>query len=192
MQSLIQPSLERHHTRVGFFVLLIVLTLVGATVSLGLEYMPPNPLSMSLPSTARMALRQVLPEGWGFFTKSQRDEYFQLYRNQGGTFVNAFDGPEADPSNLFGVSRKPRAEGLEIGMIEVAVGAKTIPCRGVWTSCAAALAAAPVITAGPRASFSLLCGRFVLVLTKPIPYTWARFKQVTMPSKLANVEVPCR
>jgi antimicrobial peptide system SdpA family protein len=153
-------------------------------------YFPKGPLSPELSISVQQDLRQVLPEGWAFFTKSPRDPEFALYRRSGNSWVTALHGPQSDVGNWFGLSRKSRAEGIEFGMISVAVGKRLTTCSGDWQDCAKKLR--PNIVFQDTEEHPLLCGSLLIVNQTPVPWSWATFQHVTMPSTIAYVDVRCR
>jgi len=80
-------------------------------------------LVCSIPSTAykpdyRVAntMRALLPEGWSFFTRSPREEMADVYKVDSNA-VNKLTDCNAEPSNLFGISRKSRKVGMDISFL---------------------------------------------------------------------------
>jgi antimicrobial peptide system SdpA family protein len=159
-------------------------------VSIFLLYATENPLTPAIDPALRLSFVQILPEGWAFFTKSQRDPYFELYRYDGRTLVQAFDGPQSEPRNLLGIRRLPRAEGIEAGFIETALGDKHMAtCSDSVEACVASLHS--VFKMRSSSPHPILCGDFVFITEKPVPFEWAHFAHVTMPLSLAKVHVAC-
>ncbi len=153
------------------------------------EYLPANPFTPNVPADARVAVRQLVPQGWGFFTKSPRDEQIHLYRVTGAAYADAFAGHESEARNLFGLSRRPRMQGRELGAI-TAHASVSIACDADLQSCLnrARHSRENVVTTGAKAQ---LCGEFVMTRQAPIPFAWAHFASVSLPGQYTHVEIRC-
>ncbi|MCL6577720.1 SdpA family antimicrobial peptide system protein, partial [Kyrpidia sp.] len=76
-------------------------------------------LQLALPNNPTHVLKnitisQIFPQGWGFYSISPREEQISLYDENGNLAV---DWPNASVNNLFGLMRKGRAQGLEVGIV---------------------------------------------------------------------------
>lgn len=152
--------------------------------------LPVNPVTPSWSPQVRVALVQLLPEKWGFFTKSQRDDYFELYTRRNGAWAYSFDGPQSAPANLFGVRRTARAQGIEIGALEGTLAAKQLrSCDDEFDVCTKGLKR---ITIESKFADPLVCGDTLLVIRTPVPWNWATFSHVTMNARYARVNIRCK
>jgi antimicrobial peptide system SdpA family protein len=152
--------------------------------------LPPNPLR--LPFAQRMETGLLLPQGWKFFTRDPQEERILVFtRNRGGRWRPATLGPIARPANRFGVSRIPRAQGVETGLLMSRMSKRD------WRDCATrpeeCLRSAPAVrNLRNRSPRPTLCGAVGLVLQKPVPWAWSRAdEEIVMPSRVARLEVLC-
>ncbi len=121
-----------HDSILGFVCLLLI---IGWAVVFGYSIhaaLPLNPINLPLEESVKP--RVWVPQGWKFFTRSPREDVISVFARQAdGGWANALHGPNGSPSNLFGISRATRAQGIEIGILQVAVS------RLEWHSCKAAV-----------------------------------------------------
>ncbi|HEX2204498.1 MAG TPA: SdpA family antimicrobial peptide system protein [Longimicrobium sp.] len=152
--------------------------------------LPYNPLR--LPYAHALRTTVWAPEGWAFFTKSPREPRPALYRLESGGWADVSLGPHAKPSNAFGMNRRARAQGVELGLVLEGVSPKRwSECTGEPRDClSAASAAARVANRSPGRR--TLCGTLGVVRQKPVPWAWARAeKPIVMPSTVIRLEVAC-
>jgi antimicrobial peptide system SdpA family protein len=177
--------------RMGVYTVACFAVVAAAIVFLWIAYLPSNPLSPQWTLAQQSAFKQVVPEGWGFFTKSQRDEYFTTFRmSDGKTWKESFFGPQSEPASWFGFSRVARSEGLEFGLVTADLSGSA------YTSCSDALETCFAHLPKPRrvvdkSPHPLMCGKMLVVWEKPIPWSWTGFKHVTQSSRIANLDVRC-
>jgi antimicrobial peptide system SdpA family protein len=175
----------------GLVVCVVGLVLCAILALAFLLYAPTNPMTLNLSGSVQMAARQAFPQGWGFFTKSPQDDYFLVFRRANGQWVNAFDGPSGEPKNLFGLSRLPRAEGVEMGLLTSLRRDKPLLyCQDDFAGCVGKLP--PAVIIDDPAPTPVLCGHLLIVMKKPVPWNWAKFAHVTMPSHILNLVSNCR
>jgi len=113
--------------------------------------------------------RQVLPEGWSFFTKSPRDSFVVAYDENGD---EAGTAPNAQPKWVFGLNRASRLGGVEIDRVMQDLD------RGAWQHCEVGTDLAACtnglepqevrISGTPHA----LCGRVTLARMRPTPWAF--------------------
>jgi antimicrobial peptide system SdpA family protein len=152
--------------------------------------MPFNPITLPLAKTLRVKF--LIPQGWKFFTRSAREEFIRVFvKDSEGKWQSALAEANASPGNLFGLNRKSRAQGIEIGMFTTSV------IKDRWTECKESLeicmerlpAAASIPNDSPNPT---LCGEVVLIRQPPVPWAWSKARrQVTMPSKCVKVNLLC-
>lgn len=155
-------------------------------------YVPPNPVKLPFEAHADGVIRQILPQGWGFFTKSPRDEEFYIYRRTAHGWQNAFDGPQATPRNFLGLSRATRAEGGELGLLTMGIDSKAfLTCRTSNRACIERQRRViKVVNTQPNPFY---CGEIALAYRKPVPWLWQyEFKGVSMPVRVLRMNVTCR
>ena len=177
--------------RVGLYGVAAMLFVAFLALFVATVYLPPNPLSPQWSPIAHQSFSQILPEGWGFFTRSQREEYITiLSQDRNGHWADSFPGPQAQPRWLFGLRRNARAASFDLGSISSALPAQRYhTCDLPLTQCFSRLPRLVVVR--NRATQSLICGHVLLVWRKPVPWNWATFQRVRMPLRFANLKVEC-
>jgi len=175
---------------IGAFSLLLLLGW-GAVFAYSVHgALPTNPIK--LPMEQSVYAQVFMPQGWKFFTRDPREEEIGAFvRRPDGRWVSALRGPNGSPSNLFGLSRATRAQGIELGLISTAANRLTWQeCKERLTVCVEkAPLAADVKNPTPDPT---LCGEIGLTLQPPVPWAWSGARRkVTMPSKALRVNVQC-
>jgi antimicrobial peptide system SdpA family protein len=153
--------------------------------------MPANAVSLPYESSMRSWVRQLLPEGWAFFTRSPREaDVAPVIRTGHGRWRDALLGPHAEPRNAFGFARRSRAQGVELGMLSGSLRKDAwTDCRGPVDACLERATAVGVANTAPAPT---LCGAVGLVSRPPVPWAWSRSsREITMPARVARLEVSC-
>jgi antimicrobial peptide system SdpA family protein len=174
----------------------LLLALSGAALFLYSAHgaLPYNPVKLPFESSLRVS--RVLPQGWGFFTKSPRDETLTAHRVlEDGSLTPLSRGPHSRMANAFGMNRRSRSEGVEMGLLAAAVRKKQkdpwVGCDDGEARCVARLARdGRFIRLQSIAPEPSLCGRLVLKLQRPVPWAWSRSVR-EMPFRLLPLEVAC-
>src|SRR5256885_14361051 len=73
--------------------------------------LPFNPIR--LPFESKLPIIAIVPQGWGFFTREPREPSVEVFTQNGHPLIDS----NASPSNYFGLSRRTRALGVELGLI---------------------------------------------------------------------------
>lgn len=179
-------------SRIGFFGGAALWGVLGViSVMAALPDAAASPPGMA---TSRQTISRVWPQGWGFFTKSPRTPANVAYKIAGdGMPKNALIDPNATPSNLFGASRRARAQGPEIASL-----LHSIP-ESAWKECGAYVVAdcrvgefkaAPQVANG--SPIPTLCGQIILTSEEPVPWAWRSIaKHQYRITKAAAVNVQC-
>lgn len=151
--------------------------------------LPYNPIR--LPGANAVRLQVFAPEGWAFFTRSPRQDRAYVFALHGGRWRSALLTPHSRPSNAFGLDRRSRAQGVEMGMLmdQLAPGALG-GCRGELVAC---VSRAPFLgTIRNPSPEPTLCGPVGVALQPPVPWAWSRARTpVNMPARVGRVEVAC-
>lgn len=149
-----------------------------------------NPIT--LPLEEHISPQIWLPQGWKFFTRNPREDIMRPYvRGANRRWIGAFRGPNAGSSNLFGIRRATRAQGIELGLLMTSVN------EAAWQECKeepiTCLEGAPLTTIVKSVNPNpTLCGEIGLTLQPPTPWAWSRSRRKTiMPSKVTRVYVKC-
>jgi antimicrobial peptide system SdpA family protein len=175
-------------TNLGVLALIHLGWLTAIAITAAVAAMPFNTLNLS--DDARNTVMSLIPEGWGFFTKSPRDPEMQVAVLRGGrleklNIVSSFQAKYA-----FGFDRLSRAQGFEIdGLLsQLKTSSLWHDCQQTVSVCAQNLLVQKQLVNSVQ--FPTLCGNLVLFERRPIPWAY-RNSQPIMPSRLTRVEVVC-
>ena len=150
---------------------------------------PDSPMRLS--TKDRAAVMTVLPEGWGFFTRSPREEGVYAYgRAEDGWSELTFGATSA--RNWFGLLRASRVQGVELGGISGVVPEES------WTEHrdpfhpTADLGSIPMLDVSNTAIAQTMCGEVLLERRRPIPWAWSGSgKAIRMPARYVRLVVDC-
>ena len=146
--------------------------------------LPDNPLQAFKSDT----ILKIFPQGWTFFSKSPRDQVTLILNQEGQSAVS---WPNNSISNLFGISRDGRSQGIEMGLLSTQIPESNwLECKGDTTTCLSKnLETSHVDNPTPNPT---LCGTYYMVNRQPVPWAWADLiSKSEMPSKIAKVESTC-
>jgi antimicrobial peptide system SdpA family protein len=152
--------------------------------------LPANAVQLPYEMKLGQPIRLVLPQGWAFFTRSPREPDVVPYLRVDGRWRAALATPNAEPRNLFGLSRTARAQGVELGMLIGELG------RDQWLDCTVdptvCLERATSVAARNTSLIPTLCGQVGLVSQQPLPWAWSQARDETiMPGRVARMDISC-
>jgi antimicrobial peptide system SdpA family protein len=183
-ESEVEPSVA--DIRLGrVFLLVATVAAVFATYVLHAA-LPVN--ALELPFESRDTIKQIMPEGWAFFTASPRTVYPQVYEH----LANDWRAPGESlvvASGLFGLNRSQRAEGTEAALLMYQIPPESwSSCKTLPRECLSKLS----ITRTLRNDSTLrhFCGDIGFVNQEVLPWAWRRSGTV-MPSMVIRVQVQC-
>ncbi|MEU7165130.1 SdpA family antimicrobial peptide system protein [Streptomyces morookaense] len=137
--------------------------------------MPGNVLTRSWMGGVKNVFTITAPQGWAFFTKNPQSLDVYAYRAHEGDYTNVLDTPQVKPSNLFGLTRKQRAQGPEMAALAAQVTAWH-PCKAVDLQvCLRSGFRQPVKAIHNDSPTATLCGELVLAQEKPTPWAYRHF-----------------
>ncbi|MFF5333497.1 SdpA family antimicrobial peptide system protein [Streptomyces sp. NPDC013181] len=169
--------------------ILVVGVLLAGSVFFSL---PSNVLSTRDGGELRSFSARFLPQSWAFFTKPPSDPEFVPYLVSADGVSYAARLPNSRSDNLFGLSRRQRAQGPEVAGMANQVRE--------WRDCEKAEGDCPAVVAGSSTPVSVvnsspvptLCGRVVLVETRPVPWKFRdKYKGWRLDKQAALVEAKC-
>jgi antimicrobial peptide system SdpA family protein len=154
--------------------------------------LPSNVLSTRDGGQLRTLSARFLPQSWAFFTKPPSDPEFVPYIVSDDGVDYAARLPNSRSENLYGISRRQRAQGPEVAGMANQVK-KWKDCEEIEGDCPAVVAGsstpAPVSNSSPVPT---LCGRLVLVETRPIPWKFReKYEGWRLDKQAALVEAEC-
>lgn len=149
-------------------------------------------------SSEKLFWTNVLPEGWAFFSKSQRDPLVTPFiKDESGVLVSVSKFPSTQAEYLWGVSRNARAQGVEIGYL-----ASQVPASE-WHKCESRQAAECIEELDSRPGFNPTrvnnpsplnptCGDVYLIENEPVAWSYRNLtEQKTVPVRSAHITVHC-
>ncbi|WP_164016005.1 SdpA family antimicrobial peptide system protein [Pyxidicoccus trucidator] len=161
-------------------------------ISIGYVIYPTLPYSpVRLPFAQLAQTFLWAPQGWSFFTRDPREQKQTLYVRHGDQWESTLLAPHGRLSNIGGLRRKSRSQGVEMALLLSRVPANE------WQECSAPLeeCLAKQPTGRPLRNTSpapTLCGTVAVVQQKPVPWAWARSaRPVTMPFRILSMDVSC-
>jgi antimicrobial peptide system SdpA family protein len=184
-----EPTVKMSDTRLGIYVLALMLfwtTVVAYSVH---PVLPANPIQ--LPLEENSPLVKLLPQGWGFFTRDPRSpEMFAFVKTSDGLWQPVVSGKPFWP-RLLEFSRRRKLAHVEIGVILYELSDPQ------WQACqdlpAICLENAPLSgTVKNILSPPSLCGEVGIIQQTPIPWAWSQSPEETlMPSEVLRLQVSC-
>ena len=161
---------------------------------------PDNVLTAPWQTSIKPIVQTILPEQWGFFTKSPRDSIILPFRfSKDSRWATAALYPHSQARYFFGLNRVSRAQGVEVGIVYKAV----IDSNSSWTDCTsysntieclASLSSAPAAKWEPITNPSpdpTLCGRAALSKAAPAPWAYANIGQTQQDTSVVLVDIAC-
>lgn len=136
-----------------------------------------------------------MPQGWGFFTKPPSDETVVALAINGET-ENAMKTPQVQLSNLYGLSRKQRAQGPEIANITNRISENHwIECEDGQHAeeCVSAQGTYPIQEKIENNSpVPTLCGLVTFGIVNPVPWSYRDFYDgLHLTNRIVTVDVQC-
>jgi antimicrobial peptide system SdpA family protein len=132
----------------------------------------------------------VFPQGWAFFTRDPREPVDEAYRP--GERLVPILYPNSSARNLFGFSRRARAQNVEMAALLLEVPASAWKeCRAPLRRCLEVAPGCAVAVANVSVTRQI-CGPVVVERQPPVPWAWGRSTgRIHMPSKVVRLEVAC-
>jgi antimicrobial peptide system SdpA family protein len=145
-----------------------------------------------LTPSRRTAAVSLLPQGWGFFTRSPVEESIRAYRERGDGTFSSESQPDFRGFPFGGVSRLATIRGIELdGAAAQLLPESWAECRGSITECAPLAQKSTEVRLDMRVH--TLCGEYLLLKSKPMPWAWASSKRpVRMRARVVRVRFVCR
>jgi antimicrobial peptide system SdpA family protein len=148
---------------------------------------PANPIT--LPFERLVRADRFLPQGWSFFTRDPREADHTPYVRVGGRWASAAPKPQRE--HAFGLSRRSRAQGAELGLLVNGLAERDwVQCPGRVAACFDRLGAARRIH--NPAPAPTLCGDVAFVRRPPLAWAWRDWAGSTeMPAEVVRLVARC-
>ncbi|MFJ9906237.1 SdpA family antimicrobial peptide system protein [Streptomyces sp. NPDC101152] len=160
----------------------------------GLFYtLPSNALSSRHSKGARPVFNTLVPENWAFFTRNPQTTQTGVYAQRAdGSIRNLLRTPQGDPSNFFGLSRRQRAQGPELGYLNANAAGKWADCAGYLDDCVKEAAAKPAVQVKNTNPVPTVCGDAYLTQEETVPWSFRnQVPYVRRVLKVAHLDVRC-
>lgn len=157
---------------------------------------PETVLTNDWQKSVKTTVQTVLPEQWGFFTRSPReDELLPYGQDAEGGWSSLSQYPHSQAQHWFGWDRASRAQGIEIGVLfnEVAdkpwhkCGARS-PLDGCLKDADSGHGWVTVTNPTPEPT---VCGRAAISKALPPPWAFAHIGQAKQEFSVVLLEVQC-
>lgn len=176
--------------------------MVVALILIGCAYvahaaLPVN--ALALPGQRAAVVRQVMPEGWAFFTRDPREADMTAWVHGDEAWEPAVERHHASPLNLFGLRRADNATNIEMGLIYYTA----LEQKAEWSDCppaleeseqtvSACLEQMPAVRVGNATPIPQLCGPVSITRQEPLPWAWAaEGVEEQMPMEALRLDVRC-
>jgi antimicrobial peptide system SdpA family protein len=145
-----------------------------------------------VPANLRALQVAFLPEGWAFFTKSPREKQLSLYSLHEGEAPMPVNLSENRAHLFSSFNRVDRARLTEVSSV-----LQRLPpsmwqnCEGGLDECLSSLSGEKILIKNNRLNAEI-CGDYVLALSEPVPWAWARLtKKGQMPASAVKITIEC-
>lgn len=143
----------------------------------------------------RTDVQQVMPQGWGFFTRNPREPKSYTYGKPDGREWRAVETEKISSARwLFGISRAGRVQRIEIDRLSEGLS------KDAWISCGAvehvtclnSLSTEKAVTLVNSMPHPEICGTVGFVAEDTMPWAWrSDADKLRMPVKGVLAEVEC-
>lgn len=152
---------------------------------------PYNPYSGSQINTYNF--RNMLPQGWGFFTRNPReDNYFIYQKDTLGSYTQSVN-PNNNSGNFFGIKRTSRIQSMEVGvLIQRLEKYSWLNCPEGSKKCIEQVDTLNPIPVLNTTISPTLCGEFILTQKQTTPWAWGKhYHEIDMPAKTIKINSIC-
>lgn len=172
---------------------IVALVTVATIVLLGAARLYESAPVQALPENLIRVVGTIAPEGWGFFTKSPRDESMRVWvLGENGQWRTRDVSYTSGVKSLFGIDREPRTEGLQLAFIANALALskeKWLKCTvGRVRQCIARSTPTRVVNPSP---IPVLCGELAIESYSIKPFEWRSLPNNSAPAQVARFDVDC-
>jgi antimicrobial peptide system SdpA family protein len=174
----------------SFIFILVCLSWLLLVSYIAIANFPHSPISFSRNISTGTVL--FIPEGWGFFSKSPRDDIFEIYVRKNNNWQMIRTLPFGSARNYFGLKRDARATGVEFALLSHLT--KEEDWRKVNDKKECFQYSTPVDTLINIQNMPLICGDVMFVTYPQIPWAWYanQKNRIGVPAKFSIVKVICK
>lgn len=140
---------------------------------------------INIPNSLEVKISKIFTQGWGFFSKNPRDEKFYAINLKTGEYVGEW--PNMTLNNLYGVKKKGRAQGIELGRLyEKADPGNMKKCQNDPQKCLRTMDSIKVVNDKVKPT---ILGDIGIIKEEPVPWAWSKDFKATMPSKVMRLDI---
>jgi len=135
----------------------------------------------------------LLPQGWAFFTRSPREAQVLIYKSDYNKNFKEVNQRHSSYKNIFGLNRQASKMIAELQFIKKEIN-DTLYTKTEWNYQANNFGLIPTSVIDVKNQFKdpLLCGEYLLVFQKSIPWAWSKnIEKIKMPSKIIRIKIEC-
>jgi antimicrobial peptide system SdpA family protein len=172
---------------------MIIVSFWGAIIIYALKItLPYNALHLPFENIRyKTAFKAFFPEGFSFFTRDPRESQTEIFQLLDGDLVSVTN-KNGSYKNWFGVKRITRAINLDIGYLLSRIEEEDwIACNTAIQTC---LDQTQNLFVELKSNYEkpLLCGEYVLLSRKPVPWAWAKnVHPEQMPLEYVRIYIVC-
>lgn len=154
-----------------FIVTLILVWLAGCVIviSASVGFTP-----FRVKASSKNKVFQMIPQGWGFFTRNPREEKLVVYQKRGDS-LHKITQPNFSSANLYGLSRKGRLRQMQFGNFILSFNSQWKNCNSVVIS---ECMADTIYIVENNFEHSSLKGEFLIQKQATLPWAWSRNRKV--------------
>ncbi|VAW14377.1 hypothetical protein MNBD_BACTEROID03-708 [hydrothermal vent metagenome] len=138
---------------------------------------------------------RFVPQGWAFFTRSPREAQVILYEFHDDDSLIKYPQKHSSYKNIFGLDRKISKVLTEIQALKFQIP-DTLYTNYQWnyqtTEHSKLKRPLNVCKVKNGIYQPILCGDYLLVFQKPIPWAWSKsINKLKMPAKIIHLRIEC-
>src|SRR5690625_602215 len=151
-----------------------------------IEALPTTPISTN--KNINYLFTNVIPQGWGFFSKDPRSPTIDAINLEGDLELS---WPNMSIDNFFGISRLGRGQGIELGTLKSkADQSKIKSCEPLTDDCLNNVEFTEVENTDYKNQ--TICGKWLILEKEPLPWAWSdQYNKTKMNSTVYGVDVVC-
>jgi len=169
---------------------LCLFALVGISI-IFVSSIPFNPIQHKLDFVKQVYT--YTPQGWAFFTRDAREDQVYIYKINKDGELKKINQKHANTDNFFGTSRKVSKMFAEVDIITSMIGKKKFYTT-TWNYDKNSYGEIPdnFVEVKNLIKHPVLCGDYLLVYHKIVPWAWSNNDKVKMPAKVIKIRVLCQ
>lgn len=176
-----------------FTIVFIICFLISSLFLMGMFFntLKVNPVKLKINLDNKVFT--FVPQGWAFFTRNPREAQIILYKVDEFNNLKEIKQRHSSYRNIFGLNRRASKIMSELQFIKKDVN-DSLFNNTKWNYQEAILNKIPsnFIEVTNQLEEPILCGEFVVVFQKAVPWAWSRnLSKIEMPAKIIRLKIIC-